>query len=333
MTGAPEGTQAPEHGQARAWERGGRRGGERPMVPEAEFRSYYGRPVVKRPVWKWDIPAYFFSGGVMAGSSLLAAGADLTGNRRLRRATRLAAAANLGVSTYFLVHDLGRPERFANMLRVLKPTSPMSVGSWLLAAYGPPAGLAAASEVTGRLPGAGRAMGLVAAVLAPAVASYTAVLTADTAVPSWHDAHRQLPFVFTGSAAAAAGGLAMAVVPPAAAGPARRLAVLGAGVDLAAGAWMQRSMGTSSGPYHEGTAGRLNRWARWLTAGGATVAAAWGGRSRVAAGASGAALVAGSACTRFAVFHAGVQSAADPRYTVVPQRERVDSGRPVRADA
>ena len=63
--------------------------GERPMVPAADFRSYYGRPVVKRPVWKHDIPAYFFTGGVMAGSSLLAAGADLTGNRPLRRVGRL----------------------------------------------------------------------------------------------------------------------------------------------------------------------------------------------------------------------------------------------------
>lgn len=304
----------------------------RPMVPEAEFRSYYGRAVIKKPVWKWDIPAYFVSGGVMAGSSLLAAGADLTGNRRLRRAARLAAAANLGVSTYFLVHDLGRPGRFLNMLRVLKPTSPMSVGTWLLTAYGPPAGLAAASEVTGRLPGLGRVAGLAAAVMAPAVASYAAVLVADTAVPSWHDAYPHLPFVFVGTAGAAAGGLAMALVPPADAAPARRLAVLGAAVDLAAARRMETSTGLSAEPYHEGTAGRLARWARRLTAGGAVVAAVFGRRSRLAAVASGAALLAGSVCTRFGLFHAGVQSAADPKYTVVPQRERIEAGRPVRAE-
>lgn len=324
MTGAPAGA------QARTWEKGGRRGGERSMVPKAEFRSYYGRPVIKKPVWKWDIPAYFLTGGVMAGSSLLAAGADLTGNRRLRRAARLAAAANLGLSTYFLVHDLGRPERFLNMLRVLKPTSPMSVGSWLLAAYGPPAGLAAVAEVSGRLPGVGRVAGLAAGAVAPAVASYTAVLTADTAVPSWHDAYRQLPFVFVGSAGAAAGGLSMAVVPPADAGPARRLAVLGAVVDLAAVQRMERSIGLSADPYKEGRAGHLDRWARWLTAGGVVLGAALARRSRLAAVASGAALLAGSACTRFAVFEAGMQSAADPRYTLVPQRERIGPGLPVR---
>ena len=307
------------------------RGAERAMVPDAEFRSYYGRPIVKRPVWKWDIPAYFATGGAMAGASLLAAGADLTGNRTLRRAARLAAAANLGASTYFLVHDLGRRDRFLNMLRVFKPTSPMSVGTWLLAAYGPAAGAAAASELTGRLPGVGRAAGLTAAALAPAVASYTAVLLADTAVPSWHDAYPSLPFVFTGSAAAAAGGLAMALVPPRAAEPARRLAVVGAGIELAAAGWIERNVGLWAEPYRAGRAGQLGRFARTLTAGGAVAGAVLGRRSRVAALASGAALVAGSVYSRFAVHEAGLESARDPKYTVVPQRERVDAGRPVRA--
>lgn len=302
------------------------------MVPAADFRSYYGRPVVKAPVWRWDIAAYLATGGVMAGSSLLAAGADLTGNRPLRRVGRLAAAVNLGASTAFLVHDLGRPERFANMLRVLKPTSPMSVGSWLLAAYGPAAALAAASEVTGALPRVGRAAGLAAAGVAPAVASYTAVLVADTSVPSWHDAFRQLPFLFVGSASAAAGGLATALVPVAHAGPARRLAVLGAAVDLAAADRMERATGLAGEPYRRGAAGRLQRWARVLTTAGAAGAVVAAPRGRAGALASGAALVAGSVCTRFAVFHAGVASANDPRHTVVPHRERVDAGRPVRAE-
>ena len=263
----------------------------------------------------------------MAGSSLLAAGADLTGNRRLRRACRLVAAANLAASSYFLVHDLGRPDRFLNMLRVVKPTSPMSIGSWILTAYGPAVGLAAASEATGVLPGAARAAGLTAAALAPAVASYTAVLVADTAVPAWHDAHRQLPFLFVGSAGASAGGMAMAIVAPTDAGPARRLAVLGASLDLAAGACMERSMGLVAEPYREGTAGRFNRWAGVLTLAGAVGAATLGRRSRLGAVVSGAVLVVGSACTRFAVFHAGAQSAADPRFTVVPQRSRADARR------
>jgi len=84
------------------------------MVPSAEFRSYYGRPVVKAPVWRHDIAAYLFTGGLAAGSALLAAGADLTGRRGLRRAGRVAALGALGASTYFLINDLGRPEDVAN---------------------------------------------------------------------------------------------------------------------------------------------------------------------------------------------------------------------------
>src|SRR5438067_3221929 len=136
-------------------------------------RTYYGRPVLKEPVWRWPVPAYFFTGGLAAGSSLLAAGARLSGNATLARRSSLSALGALGASTYFLIDDLGRPERFVNMLRVAKPTSPMSMGSWLLAAYGPATGVAAASEVLGVLPGVGRAAEAAAAALAPAVATYT----------------------------------------------------------------------------------------------------------------------------------------------------------------
>jgi formate-dependent nitrite reductase membrane component NrfD len=100
------------------------------MVPEAEFTSYYGRPVVKQSPWKKDIPIYLFAGGLAAGSSLLAAGADMTGRVVLRRCGRLTALGALGVSMVALVHDLGRPGRFLNMLRTFKLTSPMSVGTW-----------------------------------------------------------------------------------------------------------------------------------------------------------------------------------------------------------
>ena len=55
------------------------------MVPEAEIRTYYDKPILKQPVWKWFIPAYFFTGGLAAGSAMLAAGARLGGDRRLDR--------------------------------------------------------------------------------------------------------------------------------------------------------------------------------------------------------------------------------------------------------
>ncbi|MDQ4089128.1 MAG: polysulfide reductase NrfD, partial [Actinomycetota bacterium] len=112
--------------------------------------SYYGRPVLKAPVWKPIIAWYFFTGGLAGASSALALAAQLAGNRRLRRSALLASAAGIAVSGPLLVVDLGRPARFLNMLRVAKPTSPMSVGSWILAAFGPLSVAAAASELTGR---------------------------------------------------------------------------------------------------------------------------------------------------------------------------------------
>jgi len=119
---------------------GGRDRGEQLAVPEAQVQSYYGRPIVRAPVWGHGIPAYFFTGGLAAGCALLAAGADLTGRPTMRRAARLACLGALGASAGLLVSDLGRPDRFYNMLRLAKPTSPMSMGSWILTAIGPPAG-------------------------------------------------------------------------------------------------------------------------------------------------------------------------------------------------
>lgn len=308
------------------------------MVPDATFTSYYGRPVVKAAPWAEDVPAYLFLGGLAAGSSLLAAGADLSHRPELRRAGRLAALGGLSLSMLALVHDLGRPSRFHHMLRVIKPTSPMSVGTWILTAYGPGVAIAGAAELARLLPVqlglvgrlldmAARPAGLAAAGIGPAVASYTAVLLTDTATPAWHDAHRELPFVFVGSAAAASGGFGMLSAPLHEAGPARRLAVVGALAELVIEHRMEHSMGLSAEALHTGKPGNLMKASKALTAAGAVGAAVFGGRSRTAAAISGVALMAGSACTRFGVFEAGVESAHDPKYTVVPQRERVNRRR------
>ena len=161
------------------------------------------------------------------------------------------------------------------------------------------------------------------------MAAYTAVLLADTATPSWHAAYKELPFVFTASATAASGGLGMICAPTDQAMPARRMALGGAVVEIVMEKQMERSMGLTAEPLHQGKAGRLIRAATALTIGGAagTVLA---GRSRTLAVASGVALMAGSACTRFAIFEAGQESARDPRYTVVPQRERLETAGPTR---
>jgi formate-dependent nitrite reductase membrane component NrfD len=310
-----------------------RRGGEQPMVPEAEFTSYYGRPVVKAAPWSTDVPAYLFLGGLAAASAVLGAGADLTRRPQLRRVGRLGALGGITLSFVALVHDLGKPARFVNMLRVAKPTSPMSIGTWILALFGPSAGLAGAAELRHLLPrrlrwlarllgASGRPAGIAAAAVAPGVATYTAVLLADTATPTWHEAHRELPFVFAGSAASAAGGLGMLAAPLGEAAPARRMALAGAVLELAFELRMESSMGVAAEPLHQGRAGTLMRTSKALTLAGAA-ATALAARSRIAGVAAGAALLTGSALTRFGIFEAGQASARDPKYTVVPQRERL----------
>ncbi|WP_326819019.1 polysulfide reductase NrfD [Streptomyces sp. NBC_01762] len=298
------------------------RRGEQVMVPRAEFESYYGRPIIHTPSWAArDIAGYFFLGGLAGAGSVLAAGAHLTGRPRTATAMKVSSLAAVSLSAAALIHDLGKPGRFANMLRVFKPTSPMSMGSWVLSAYGPAAGAAALSAVTGRLPRAGAAATAGAALLGPVLASYTAVLAADTAVPAWHGAHRELPYLFTASATAAASGMALIVAPPRESGPARCAAVLAAMAESLATEAAERRLGMVAETWREGRAGTLMRTARALTLAGSATAALAGGRNRPAAVVAGLALLAGSVCTRFGVFAAGIASAEDPKYTVVPQQK------------
>jgi hypothetical protein len=301
-----------------------RRGGEQAMVPDAQFTSYYGKPIINKPVWEApDIPGYLFLGGLAGASSVMAALADATGKDNLARASKVGAGGAISVGLLGLVHDLGRPARFLNMLRTFKPTSPMSVGSWFLAAYGPAAAVSAGSAVTGILPRIGALATGGAAAVGPLVAAYTAALISDTAVPAWHDGFREMPFVFVGSGASAAGGLGMLAAPAGEAGPARRVAALGAALELAASKRMEHRLGEIAEPYHEGRSGRLMRAAEVLTVAGAGGGLLLGGRSRKAATICGAALVAASALTRFGIFEAGMASAQNPEHTVKPQRERL----------
>ncbi len=305
--------------------RGGRRGGrgEVAMVDDVEFTSYYGRPIIKPPVWKTpDVPLYLFLGGAAGSSSILGALADVTGRPALARASRLTAGGGAVLSVVYLIHDLGRPARFLHMLRVFKPTSPLSVGTYILSPFGAAAGGAAALELLGWFPGLKRFAGLVSAVFGGPLATYTGVLLANTAVPSWHAPHTELPYLFGGSAMAAGGGITMAFTPVEEAGPSRKMAVAGAAIELVVMHRVENGHGIVSEPYHEDRAGLLLRLAKACTVAGAALTVV-SGRHRAGAVASGVLLAAGSALTRFGVFDAGMASARDPKYTVVPQRERM----------
>jgi hypothetical protein len=313
--------------------RGRGRKGEELMVPEAEFRSYYGRPIIKAPVWKNpDVPLYLFLGGLAGSSSVVAAMAGPTGRPTLRRAARLAAAGGAAGGTVFLIHDLHRPTRFLHMLRVLKPTSPLSVGTWILSPFATFAVATAATEVLGWWQGersdrgwiarTGDVTGVAAAVVGPALATYTAVLFSNTAVPTWHEAHRHLPVLFGSSAAAAGGGFGLVFASVEDNEPAARLGALGAVVELATDRKMTHDLGMLADVYEKGRAKTLMTASKACLAAGA-VGAVVGRRRRWSSVLSGLALLAGSALTRFAVFDAGIASANDPAHIVVPQRERL----------
>lgn len=331
--GVREGTAdtSPAHGidasgqEARTPAGRGRRAEER-MVPKAEPRSYYGRAVVKEPVWTWEIPTYFFTGGLAGASAGLAFGAGALGNRPLARRSWPVALAGLAVSPLLLISDLGRPARFLNMLRVFKTTSPMSVGSWLLTAAGGATAAATAHELLGLLPRpVGRTAGAAAATLGLPLTSYTAVLLSNTAVPVWHEARRELPFVFAGSALASAGAMGVLTTPARHAGPARRLAVAGAVLEGAAVQAMERRLGDLGEPYEQGAPAWLSRASKALGALGAACVGLLAGRDRRAARTGAGMVLGGALLERWAVFRAGFASARDPKYTVGPQRERADA--------
>jgi hypothetical protein len=323
------GREAPVDDTTRRKRRRGRRG-EQPMVPDAEFRSYYGMPVINKPVWEpLDIAGYLFLGGLAGASSVLAAVSEVRGEHEVARAAKVGAAGAAVASLAALVHDLGKPSRFLNMLRVIKVTSPMSVGSWLLSAYAPAALVAAGSSVTGRARPLGMLGTAGAAALGPAVASYTGVLISDTAVPAWHDGHREMPVVFVGSAATAAGGLGLMAAPATGQGLSRRVAVGGALTELAAAKVLERSVGIAEESYKRGKAGRYMKAGEACAAAGCGLAVLRRGHRRSGM-VAGALLLASSALTRFGIFHAGIDSADDPRHTIEPQRKRLQekSGRP-----
>ncbi len=287
-----------------------------------ESESYYGRPILKEPTWKPEVPVYLFTGGIAGGCAVLHGLARLAGNDDLARSTLRLGAAMEVVSPILLVSDLGRPERFLNMLRVFKVTSPMSVGSWILVVSGGTGTLAAALEAIGALRPLKRLAELCWFVTGPPLATYTGALLANTAIPVWSEARGELPYVFGSSACASAGAAAVIFTPTASAGPARRAAVLGSALELGIVHAMERKLGFVGEVYRRGEAGRYAKVSTRLVAAGAGLLALGGRRSRVAAVAGGGLVLAGELALRWSIFRAGFQSARDPRYTVVPQRAR-----------
>jgi formate-dependent nitrite reductase membrane component NrfD len=298
-----------------------------PSRASREDPSYYDRPVLKEPVWIWAVPAYFYVGGAAGACAVLGevagglAHGDVDG---LVARCRWISATGGAVGTALLIHDLGRPERFLNMLRVFRPTSPMSIGSWVLAAAAPIFAVSAIAPHSGGVAGAlGNLMGKIAGVLGMPLAGYTAVLLSNTAVPVWQGARRSLPYLFMASAASSAAALLdltdlndteRAIVD--------RFGLAGMVAEIVAAAAVQRqasAVDQVGKPFSDGLSGSL--WKAATALSGACLALSLlPGRSRAKRLAEGAAGTLGGITLRFAVFHAGKASARDPRATFHQQR-------------
>ncbi len=192
-----------------------------------EPTSYYNRPMIKKPGWKWYIPFYIFIGGLGGGVALIGGLADLFGGRRhratVRRARYIALVAAL-ISPLMLILDLGRPTRFHHMLRVFKVSSPLSVGTWILLAFGLTSGAQAARQAAednfilkresrlGRLARIlpGKPLSLAQALLGLGLGGYTGILLAATAIPLLATAGLLMgPFFLATAVASGAAALAL----------------------------------------------------------------------------------------------------------------------------
>lgn len=288
--------------------------------------TYYGMPVVKAPPWRWYIPAYFYVGGVSGVTAMLGAAVRLARRQDLdalaRKVRRMAALGSVA-SAAFLILDLGRPLRFLNMLRVIRPTSPMSLGSWFLSACG--ATSTGALVLGRRWPRAGSAMELLGGVTGAPMTTYTAVLIANSAIPAWNGARRTLPALFGASAAASTASL-LELRGSRNAGEerlVRRMSAVAKAGEVAAMYAVERELGAGcvSRPLRRGRSGRLWRAAKLL--GLASLAATlWPGRSRNKQLLAGALGTAGAVAMRFAIVEAGEASGRDPHATMDPQRAR-----------
>jgi hypothetical protein len=267
------------------------------------------------------VPAYFYAGGVAGAAAALGARASRSPRLgRLAARCRALAAGGTITGTALLIHDLGRPERFLNMLRVFRPSSPLNVGSWVLAGA---SGSAAAAAVTGGRGALGRAAEQISGALGLPLAGYTGVLLTSTAVPVWQEAGRALPVLFVASAVT---GAASALELMDAHEPEQRVvhvfATTGRLAELGAALWLEREAGRVERvgrPLKEGVSGALLRLAKTATI-GALAASFLGRRSRGARRLAGALGTIGAAATKFGVFYAGRPSTLDPRAVSDSQR-------------
>jgi hypothetical protein len=289
--------------------------------PMPETPSYYGLPIVKPPVWTWEVPLYFFAGGAAGVSSVIAISAQLAGApRSLMRDARWIAAIGAAASGSLLILDLGRPERFLNMLRVFKPQSAMSVGAWTLSLFGTTSSGALIADMFG-MKRIGDASALIAALSGLVMATYTGVLLGATAIPVWAAHAKTLPIHFGASALASATALltlrghdeqALNV-----------LALSAAAFETYTGIEIESDRSIDSEPLRHGVTGTTIRIGGLFSGPLPLALRLLGIRSKRARRAAAASALLGSLITRVAWIEAGKASAADPRPLLRPSQKKV----------
>jgi formate-dependent nitrite reductase membrane component NrfD len=295
--------------------------------PAGDDPTYYDRPLLQEPVWEWAIPAYYYAGGLTGAVLALAAAAQMTAPKELERmVNRCHWVGFIGtsVSGALLTYDLGRPWRFFNMLRVFRPTSPMNLGAWLLAAIGGTSfGAVLFQGRNGMLGTAGELCGYAAGVIGPALATYTGVLVSNTAVPLWQQSRRVLPVLFAASAVSSVGsGFEMFVENDQECRITKAFGVAGQIAEVAASMALEKQASVVphiASPLKHGFSGFMWKTSAVLTATSVAVGILpQKARSkRVVAGVLG---TLGSLLMRFAIEHAGVVSARDARASFHQQR-------------
>jgi formate-dependent nitrite reductase membrane component NrfD len=275
-------------------------------------------PFIKPPVWRWQVPLYFWVGGVASGSAFVALACDVAGDHRSAAIARKVSLGAVASAPLLLIADLGRPERFLNMLRVFKPRSPMNMGAWCLVMFSGSVAGAVGADLLGR-PRVARVLGGATSVLGGYLGSYTGVLLACTAVPLWARSRAMLGPIFVATATATgaaatrlaliAGGLPERHPTRSALGTLETASIL---TELSLSAVNQRRIGSASRALVQGRPGRVYRAAQALVIAG--LATRLIGRGREAAGIHNAGslmYLAGGLAFRFAWVEAGRASATD----------------------
>jgi len=250
------------------------------------METYYDLPVVKAAPWRWYVPAYFYAGGLSGAAATL----------------QMHALASIGhaASGALLIADLGRPARFYKMLRVPRPTSPMSVGTWILTAAGASSALALVKP--------SRFSEIASACAGAMLSTYTGVLIGNTAVPVWKATRRRLPLWF-----AAASSASLASLLELGGRERRAYSVLAKTADLVGAHAVERAA-EAAGVARPLRESRKWRVSKWLGA-ASLIASLWPGTGRKRTLIAGALGTASALLARFAVIDAGRASADDPRAT------------------